>query len=622
MNNQQKRILRRRSPPRIFTIEGGRGIANPQSVKTSVNISDKVLPKDALKPIIPNLLNISSTGTASNKIMPSVKLTSVKKQPNQENFPRVNVGLKAAEGLQWKELDTPSNEKIDTKRRPKKPALGAGYSNKSIRVKRSNQILEKGTIIEAGTRQVWRLSESYNPKKFDSAPKLIINGTQAVRITFNRGAGSIIQDIEIPPTDENCEIEIPTETSMFTIEGLGGEDLVNSNSEIGSGSITTNYPNGPLSAIGFQRLSKIQQIGYFRYLSRGAYLQANESASSRVMDSVSVFSAGEVLSKIDNLRFYCTAKISTFVLIVKTLPEKAPQVKIGIEGITTNAEPKVIKRSDAVAYLWSVKPVPDIEGPAIIDIITDETTDINSAIAYQESDVVISELLQSSSWTKLVDEGPISNYGASNIIWHHEVDETIDEIQVVPNDWTLTSGASKLKQMKVQPKPKPKNKPMIQDAGLPQIEAPMAHATTEYQFDITVFAGDDDQDDVMSFELISGPHWLKMTESGVLAGTPTNDDAGVNHCKVRVSDKAGLSSDAIINIEVKAKVLNRAPYWKPNIVKKNDERDLKINRAESLRQTDIGDMKTNPVESLRKNGVIDSKKNNLKTDRKSRRRRR
>ena len=195
MNNQQKRILRRRSPPRIFTIEGGRGIANPQSVKTSVNISDKVLPKDALKPIIPNLLNISSTGTASNNIMPSVKLTSVKKQPNQENFPRVNVGLKAAEGLQWKELDTPSNEKIDIKRRPKKPALGAGYSNKSIRVKRSNQILEKGTIIEAGTRQVWRLSESYNPKKFDSAPKLIINGTQAVRITFNRGAGSIIQDI-------------------------------------------------------------------------------------------------------------------------------------------------------------------------------------------------------------------------------------------------------------------------------------------------------------------------------------------------------------------------------------------------------------------------------------------
>ena len=89
--------------------------------------------------------------------MPSVKLTSVKKQPNQENLPRINVGLKAAEGLQWKELEIPTNERIEIKRRPKKPALGAGYGNKSIRVKRSNQILEKGTIIEAGTEQVWRL---------------------------------------------------------------------------------------------------------------------------------------------------------------------------------------------------------------------------------------------------------------------------------------------------------------------------------------------------------------------------------------------------------------------------------------------------------------------------------
>ena len=176
--------------------------------------------------------------------------------------------------------------------------------------------------------------------------------------------------------------------------------------------------------------------------------------------------------------------------------------------------------------------------------------------------------------------------------------------------------------MKLQPKPKSKTKPIIQDPGLPQIEAPIAHATTEYQFDISVFAGDDDQDDVMSFELISGPNWLKMTENGVLTGTPTNDDAGMNHCKVRVSDKAGLSSDAIISIEVKAKVLNRAPYWKPNIVKKNDERDMKINRAESLRQTDIGDVKTNRVESSKQNEVIDSKQNNLKTDRKSRRRRR
>lgn len=586
INNQHKRILRRRSPPRIVTIEGGRGIANPQAIKSSIQINEKAFSNDSIKPIIPHLLNISSTGTASQNVMPSAKLTSVQMQPNQENLPRINVGLKASEGLKWKEIEDPIKEKTETKLRPKKPALGAGFGNKSIRMKRSKQIIDKGTIIEAGTRQVWRLTENYNPKKFENSPKIIINGTQAVRVTFNRGAGSIIQDIEIPPTDENCEIEIPNETSMFTIEGLGGEDIVSKNSEISSGSITTNYPNGALSAIGFQRLSKIQQVGYFRYLSRGVYLQANESASSKVMDAVSVFHAGEVLSKIDNLRFYCTSKIRTFVLIVKTLPDKAPQVKIGIEGITSNNEPQVIKRSDGIAYIWSVKPIADIEGPAIIDIITDETTDINSAIAYQENTNVISEVLQSSSWAKLVDDGPISNYGASNLVWSHEVEDKSEQIRIVPDDWKLTSGVSNLKQVKVESKTKPKKKQIIQNTDLPEIDAPIANATVEYRFDLSKFAGDDDQDDVMSFKLISGPKWLSLMEDGLLSGIPSNDDAGVNQCQVRVSDKGGLSSDAIINIEVKAKVLNRAPYWKPNIVKKNEQSNIKMNQAESLRQTD------------------------------------
>ena len=71
INNQHKRILRRRSPPRIVTIEGGRGIANPQSILSSVEIDDKAVSKDISKPIIPQLLNISSTGTASQNIMPS-----------------------------------------------------------------------------------------------------------------------------------------------------------------------------------------------------------------------------------------------------------------------------------------------------------------------------------------------------------------------------------------------------------------------------------------------------------------------------------------------------------------------------------------------------------------------
>ena len=124
--------------------------------------------------------------------------------------------------------------------------------------------------------------------------------------------------------------------------------------------------------------------------------------------------------------------------------------------------------------------------------------------------------------------------------------------------------------------------------------------TVEYQFDLSLFAGDDDQDDVITFELISGPKWLKLMENGLLLGTPSNDDAGINQCKVRVSDKEGLSSDALVNIEVKAKVLNRAPYWKPNIVKKAEQTDIKMNKVESLRQVDSKNLTNNDSKSKTK----------------------
>ena len=48
----------------------------------------------------------------------------------------------------------------------------------------------------------------------------------------------------------------------------------------------------------------------------------------------------------------------------------------------------------------------------------------------QEEINAVTEVLQSGSWAKLVDDGPISNYGASNIIWSHEVNEKSDDIKV------------------------------------------------------------------------------------------------------------------------------------------------------------------------------------------------
>jgi hypothetical protein len=80
-----------------------------------------------------------------------------------------------------------------------------------------------------------------------------------------------------------------------------------------------------------------------------------------------------------------------------------------------------------------------------------------------------------------------------------------------------------------------------------------------------MFIGDEDEDDEHTFSIHRGPSWLSMTEDGILSGTPTSEDAGKALAVIRVTDRGGLSADARLEIEVIPKVLNRAPFWKPNV---------------------------------------------------------
>ena len=92
-----------------------------------------------------------------------------------------------------------------------------------------------------------------------------IDGDQVIRITFHRGAGGIIQDIEIPP-DMICpqEISVPIGTKRFTLTGWGGQSLVPEGLEIGPATITFRLFTLNKTTVGFQRNSVINQIGPYR----------------------------------------------------------------------------------------------------------------------------------------------------------------------------------------------------------------------------------------------------------------------------------------------------------------------------------------------------------------------
>lgn len=608
LNSRQRRILRRRSPPRIVTIDGGKGILTPKHIVKPIDTKPLADPyKVDIESLNPILVEIISTGEMFTPPTPEAQKTTVAEQEGQDDYPRIAVSKINSRHLSKKQLTQEPNEKQEQEKPERIPLLGSGTFNRKVRRQRTAAILADGALLEPGTRQVWKLSETYDKRFKDSAAELTLHGEQGIRITFHRDAGGIIQALEIPPSDAPVAVGVPLSTRFFTLEGLGGKGYIKSNSDVRNESITIKYPKAEFSAVGFQRTSKIHQIGMFRYLARGAYLQARESFAQETMEKRTVFHAGEVLSKIDDIRFYCTGHIKSFVLIVKTTQKAQPAVQIAMEGVKAQRRPSVIQRDDGFAYVWPVKEPEGYMGPTIIDIRTDETTDVHSAIGYAANSELVLEFLKENRWTQLVGQGPITHSGKSVINWN------LTEPPLKPNvmDSSHQKEQAKTRQQKVEKEtiqPEEKTpKPMMKEEGLPRIELPGATVGDEYSFDVSIFAKDDDEGDQILFKKTSGPSWLNLTVVGLLRGVPSSIDVGVNEFLVSVVDKEGLSSDAVLIVDVKEKILNRAPYWNPNV---------KLSTEPSSQKPTVGKEKQEELEKMKKNA------HQSKTKTSSRRRRR
>jgi hypothetical protein len=61
---------------------------------------------------------------------------------------------------------------------------------------------------------------------------------------------------------------------------------------------------------------------------------------------------------------------------------------------------------------------------------------------------------------------------------------------------------------------------------------------------------DPDKAEALVFSKTSGPDWLAVSANGTLSGTPPVEAEGTNEFAVRVTDKGGISADAVLRIDV------------------------------------------------------------------------
>ncbi len=93
------------------------------------------------------------------------------------------------------------------------------------------------------------------------------------------------------------------------------------------------------------------------------------------------------------------------------------------------------------------------------------------------------------------------------------------------------------------------------------IALPDAKAGVTYSSSVAPFAKDP-ENERLTFEKVSGPAWAFLTTSGLVIGTPTAADGGVNTLTVRVKDPHNAFADATVQIVVDAGGNNNhAPEW-------------------------------------------------------------
>ena len=583
-------MLNRRSAPRIMSLHQGVGISNAMTKEEPISVVKRdSKPKSFNRISLQAIEIVPTTPAFGSSVMPSTPVirTTVDSSLVDASTPQIPVPNLVHPNLTLEgEMKPLKSEESEQEKPPRVLYTEKGHRER----KHLSSLMNAGKQcpLQAGYRQRWSLNEMYDAKKHQFPPSIHFSTNQIIRVSFLGTAGGVLQDLEIGPMDEEVALVLPNRCKNIVIEGLGGMNLGAEPYLPSTSAFTSRFSQSELPVVGFQRQSMIQQVGQFRYLGRGCFIEASNSKSRVNQSSTNLFRSGEILTGINDLRMFTSSHIETIAVFVRMEGDNPPSLQLALEGIVQVGEPVAVRRADALAYVWTVRPIPEFEGPAIIDLRVDETTDIDGCIATIHPSTTMLETIKEVAWNKLVDNGPLSLNGETFIRWEHDANVPVTPVSHVPKDWTLPK-RSKLQSISIKqqvmvdatieiPEPRMQEvqaEPPVDSiqkkvqadipSELPLIQGPASNVGEPYQYDVSMFIGDEDEDDEHTFSIHRGPSWLGMTDDGILSGTPTSEDAGTAVAVIRVTDRGGLSADARLEIEVIPKVLNRAPFWKPNV---------------------------------------------------------
>ena len=219
----------------------------------------------------------------------------------------------------------------------------------------------------------------------------------------------------------------------------------------------------------------------------------------------------------------------------------ASNENVGVHTLVLNVTDSA-GASDTKTFTLTVNNVND---PPSLEEIPDASINEEAAFSYQltandiDLDVVEEtltyEAVSAPSWMNVSSSGLISGTPANEDVGSHEVTVKVTDSAGASDEKTFTLTINN-----------------VNDAPEFTFTAPTS-TDEDSAFSYQLTASDIDADvvaETLTFEAVTKPDWMTVSASGLITGTPTNDDVGSHSVTVKVRDSAGATDQKTFTLAV------------------------------------------------------------------------